>query len=88
MVFFRVKPNLSDGEKARLEFHFQQIAECLGANRLKLPVISMRDMLARWESNPDVAAFLDFVGDHLDHGADAITVHVAPQIVANCSGGG
>lgn len=88
MVFFRVKPNLSDGEKARLEFHYQQIAECLGAKRLKLPVLSLREMLQRWESNRDVADYLNFVGEHLVHDTKAIKVHVTPQIAANCSGGG
>ena len=88
MVLFRAKPNLSDGEKARLEFYYQQIAECIGSERLRLPVIERKALLNHWESNHSIEKYQQFLGDHLGHDAESISVRVAPQIVANCSGGG
>ena len=29
-MFFAAKPNVTDGEKSRVEFYFQQLGECIG----------------------------------------------------------
>ena len=39
-MLFTAKPNVTVGEKSRIEFHLQQLAECIGFDRFLLPVLS------------------------------------------------
>ncbi len=83
-MFFKPKPNLSDGEKARVEFHLQRIAEAIGIERLKLPVLG-RDELLRLKTPQDI---VNRVGEHLSHDVSAIQVTSVLQQAGQCGGGG
>lgn len=83
-MFFKPKPNLPDGDKARIEFHFQQIASCIGAERVKLPVLS-RDAFLGKASTQEI---VDLVGQHLSHDVSAIQVNAVLQQAGQCGGGG
>ena len=71
MAFFKPTPNLPDGEKARIEFYLQQIAECIGFDRFKLPVLSEDKLLNGDAANPTEFQTVDqiknMVGKHLRH---------------------
>lgn len=88
IVFFKPKPNLPDAAKARMECHFQQIAECIGFDRMRLPVLRRKTLLGKFESDPSPAEMIRFVGDHLGHPSPEISLRVEPQTAASCSGGG
>ena len=88
IVFFKPKTNLPDAEKARIDFHFQQIAECIGFDRFRLPVLSGETLLGRFESEQSPTALIRFVGDHLNHDTSELQFRVVPQQAANCGGGG
>jgi hypothetical protein len=88
IVFFKPKPNLPDAEKARIDFHFQQIAECIGFDRFRLPVLSRKTLLEQFESKQTPPQMIRFVGDHLDHDTTELQFSVVPQQAASCSGGG
>jgi hypothetical protein len=83
-VFFKPKPNLSDGEKARVEFHLHKIANAIGIERLTLPVLG-RDELIRLKTTQDI---VDRVGKHLSHNVSAIQVTSVLQQAGQCGGGG
>ncbi|MFK8112536.1 MAG: hypothetical protein AB8B91_10050 [Rubripirellula sp.] len=87
-MFFKSKPNLPVAEKSRIEFHFQQIAEFIGLDRLQRPVIEGATLLSELGSLRTPETALAFVGDHLKHPVNGIQVVVVPQEVAKCSGGG
>jgi hypothetical protein len=87
-VFFKPKPNLPDAEKARIDFHFQQIAECIGFDRFRLPVLSRTTLLEPFESKQAPPQIIRFVGDHLGHDTAGLQFSVVPQQAASCSGGG
>jgi hypothetical protein len=87
-VFFKSKPNLPVAEKARIEFHFQQIAECLGVERLKRPVLSRAHLMDKLDSLRSPETALTFLGEHLQHQVGGLQVNVVPQDVAKCSSGG
>ncbi len=88
IVFFKPKPNLPDAEKARIDFHFQQIAECIGFDRFRLPVLSRKTLLGLFESKQTPPQMIRFVGDHLDHDTTELQFSVVSQQAASCSGGG
>jgi hypothetical protein len=87
-VFFKPKPNLPDAERARIDFHFQQIAECVGFDRFRLPVLPRETLLELWESEQTPPRMIRLVADHLDHDTAGLRLSVAEQPVANSSGGG
>lgn len=88
MNFFKSKPNLPDGEKAKVEFHFQQLAECIGFDRLRLPVQSLSSMLELSRADDGVNRLVAFVGKHLSHDVSQLNVKVTPQELEKCGGGG
>ncbi len=88
MAFFKTKPNVDDAEKARIEFHLQQIAECVGAERLKLPVVDFQSMVSLASTSQSPEAIIGFLGKHLSHDAGGITVVTEPKPVEKCGGGG
>jgi hypothetical protein len=87
-VFFKPKPNLPDAEKARIEFYSQQIAECIGFERFRLPVLSRITLLGLFESQQTPPQMIRFVGNHLSHDTTELQFSVVPQQAASCSGGG
>lgn len=90
MQFFKSKPNLPDGEKARIEFHLQQIGECIGFERLSLPVMNEVSIL-----NGDGQSELrspkqikELVGERLGHDVSGLSVQSFPMQPAKSGGGG
>lgn len=88
IVFFKPKPNLPDAEKTRIEYYFQQIAECIGFDRLRLPVLSRTALLQRFESQQSPLQMIRFLGEHLKHDTAELQFRVVAQQAASCSGGG
>ena len=86
MAFFKPTPNLPDGEKARIEFHLQQIAECIGCERFQLPVLPMDALLELGETQID--QLVGRVGKHLKHNIAGLRVVVVPETPEKCGGGG
>ena len=83
-MFFRPKPNLADGEKARIEFYLQNIAQSIGVDRLKLPVLGREIFLG--QSTPQ--EIINRVGKHLLQDVSAIQVNAVLQQAGQCGGGG
>lgn len=88
MNFFKTSANLPDGEKAKVEFHFQQLAECIGWDRLRLPVQSLNSMLDVVRSDDGINQLVAFAGNHLSHDTSQLNVKIAPQQLEKCGGGG
>jgi hypothetical protein len=92
MAFFKPTPNLSDGEKARIEFYLQQIAECIGFERFKLPVLSEDKLLNGEGANPTEFQTVDqiknMVGKHLRHDVSELKLQTFPMQPQKVGGGG
>ena len=90
MPFFKSTPNLPDDEKARIEFHLQQIAECIGFDRLRLPMLSEDAILRRANSTEYSTAdqVLSLVGQHLGHDVSGVAIQTAPLPLEKGGGGG
>ena len=88
MVFFQSKPNLPDGDKAKTEFYFHEIAACLGAERLALPVKTTAELLPQPSADVSIAEQLSYIGAHLKHDISGINVLTVPQPVEKCGSGG
>ena len=88
MVFFQSKPNLPDGDKAKTEFYFHEIAKCLGAERLALPVRTTAELLPQASAGSSIAEQLSRVGDYLQHDVSGLNVLTVPQPVEKCGSGG
>ena len=87
-MFFAAKPNVTVGEKSRIEFYLQQLAETIGFERFRLPVLSRNTLLGLIQSEQNNEQIVAFLGEHLSHDIDAIRVHIDPQQAANCGSGG
>ena len=91
MQLFKSKPSLADGEKARIEFHLQQIAESITADRLKLEVLTEEDILAGDSGGSalaDVDSLTKKLGQHLSHDVANISILQQPQELEKCGSGG
>ena len=90
MPLFKSAPNLPVDEKARIEFHLQQIAECIGFDRFKLPVLSEETILygSGQPENQSADQFMGFVGNHLGHDVSDVTIETVPLPPEKCGGGG
>lgn len=88
MPFFKSAPNISPEEKPRLEFHLQQLAECLGTNRFTLPVLSKDEVLGNSGALHSADQILNIAGKHLSHDVSGITIQSVPQAPEKCGGGG
>ncbi|MDB4766511.1 hypothetical protein OAG71_02355 [bacterium] len=91
MQLFKSKPSLTDGEKARIELHLQQIAESIGSDRLRLNVLTGEELLYRdAESHTvqDVRSLVVKIGKHLSHDVGNIAIREQPQELEKCGGGG
>ncbi len=86
MAFFKSTPNLPDDEKARIEFHLQQIAECIGFDRLKLPVLSERSLLSGELQTAE--QIKNRVGEHLGHDVSSVKLQTFPMQPEKTGGGG
>ena len=83
MAFFKSEPPLPDGERARIEFHFQQVAECLGHHRLRLPVLDPDQLPAE-----SVQQIKQRVADHLQHDLSDVRLQTIPLQPEKIGGGG
>lgn len=88
MNFFKSKPNLPDSEKAKAEFHFQQLADCLGTERFQLPVQRLDSLLNAIRADDGIKRVVALVGEHLSHDVSGLSVKVTPQQLEKCGGGG
>lgn len=91
MQLFKSKPGLADGDKARIEFHLQQIAECIGADRLRLDVLTEQDLLfgdAACSEIDNVKSLSIKIGKHLSHDVGNIAIAQQRQPLEKCGGGG
>ena len=88
MAFLKLKPNLADGEKAKVEFHFQQIAESIGFDRLKLNVLGRETLLGLHESELSPEQMVNFIGEHLSNDVSGVNVAFDPKQPEKCGGGG
>ncbi|MFG0291022.1 MAG: hypothetical protein ACF8CQ_22835 [Rhodopirellula sp. JB044] len=83
---------MSDAAKSRIEFHLQQIAECVGFERFTIPVVSRETVFGVYESGRNPQHVIEFVGKHLGHDVSGIQVRVglpqAPAAGGGCCGGG
>ena len=92
MAFFKPTPNLPNGEKARIEFYLQQIAECIGFERFRLPVLSRDELLTGAGANPTEFQTVDrlktMVGKHLRHDVSELKLQTFPMQPQKVGGGG
>lgn len=87
-MIFSVKPCLPYFEKARIEFLLQRLAECIGVEAMKLPVLIPEETFARNGQALPLEQILQLIGQHLNHDTSAIRIRIAPQILNTCGGGG
>lgn len=92
MALFKSTPNLPDGEKARIEFHFHQLAESIGFERFRLPVLEEQQLLqgsgtGRAESG-SVDQVKSLIGTHLGHDVNNVNVQTLPMQTQKVGGGG
>lgn len=87
-MFFRAKPNVSDAVKARIEFYFQQVVECIGLERMRRSVLSRQHFLDRFESDPTPSAMITFIGDQLQHNTSGLKSRLELKQGASCNSGG
>ena len=88
MPFFKSSPNVSAEEKPRIEFHLQQLVECLGADRFTMPVLSKQELLGSSNSINSAEEILNIAGKHLAHDVSGITIQSVPLAPEKCGGGG
>jgi hypothetical protein len=86
MAFFKAKPNVSDHDKARIEFHLQEIAESIGFERFVLPVVSEASLMDHAGKTPQ--QIVAFASEHLSHNTAGLSVQVAIVPEEKCGGGG
>ena len=79
---------MPDDEKARIEFHLQQMAECIGFERFRLPILSEESMLSGNAASQTTEQITNLVGKHLGHAVSEIRIETAPLPPEKCGGGG
>lgn len=88
MPFFKSSPNLPDHEKARVEFHLQQLAECLGGDLLRRPVMIPEAVFGTDPRHTSLGEVLGKIGDHLSVDVSPISVQTSVKSLEVCGGGG
>ena len=86
MIFFQSKPDVSITDKARLEFRLQQIADCIGADKFLLPVLSLEHLLPPGQSALD--STLAAVTNHLGVDFSGFKIQESLNVIEQKSGGG
>ena len=87
-MFFKSKPNLPVTEKAQTEFYFQQVSECVGSDRIRLPVLNRKKLHDQLGDQPTPEAVVSLAANHLHHDASGIRTRIEPKQGAACGGGG
>lgn len=88
MAFFKPTPGIDEHEKARIEFHLQQIGECLGSDMMKAPVLDPNSNFMNGGEVESLDSILQTVARHLDHDVDELKVKTKPQELKKCGSGG
>jgi len=88
MAFFKSKPNIGDHEKARIEFHLQEIAESIGFDRLKKPVLRVDQLMDLKIQGKTPEQIVTFAAEYLSHNVGGLQVQVAIEPQEKCGGGG
>ena len=92
MPLFKPSPPLPDNDRARLEFHLQQIAESIGFDRFRLPVRSVKslgyDSLSDRVTIRSTDRIQELVGEHLRHDATQVKLQTIPMQPEKVGGGG
>lgn len=83
-MFFTSRPNLPSNEKAQVEYCFQWIADCVGHDRMRLPVLRSEELL----TDLTASELLKRVGSHLQHNVDKLKIVLEPQLLEKCGSGG
>ncbi len=83
-MFFKSRPNLSPNEKAQVEYCFQWIADCVGPDRMRLPVLRSDELLSGLSIDQSVSV----IGSHLQHDVDQLKTVIQPQVLEKCGSGG
>ena len=86
MVFFKSKPAIDVHDKARIEFHLQEIAESIGFERFVLPVMRRYKLTDTAGKTPE--QIVSAIGSHLSHGTAGLQIEVAIEPTEKCGGGG
>ena len=88
MGFFKPKPSLPDHEKARVEYHLQQLAECIGFDLMRADMLIPEQAFASAPSDLNAETILKALGEHLHYDVQPVTVLNQPKPVEKCGGGG
>lgn len=88
MLFFKSVPNLPDHEKARVEFHLQQLAECLGPKAMRSPVLVPDEVFGEGVGTENIGDVLEIIGRHLEIDVTPIKIQTALKSLEVCGGGG
>ena len=88
MGLFKPKPGLPDYEKARIEYHLQQLAECIGFDLLKNEFFIPEQTLASDPAELNSETILKLLGEHLRYDVTPVTVLSKPTPLEKCGGGG
>ena len=87
-MFFKSNPNLPDGERARIEFHFQQLVDGLGIARLQMPVVNEDTILHETGTLRSPEQIKNFVIEHLNIQASNLKVQQQLALPVKPSSGG
>ena len=86
-MFFKPKPNINDGEKARIEYHLQQIADVIGWDRMQLPILGL-NTIQEWAESKSPETMIGLIGEHLNRDVAGVGFQLDPQQLQQCGGGG
>ncbi len=87
-MFFKTEPNVSDGEKARLEFYIQEIADCIGFDKCRRPVQTLSALSGAALNCESPGEIIRFVGDVLAYDTTDLRFEVIPGPLEKSGGGG
>ena len=88
MPLFKSGPNLPADERARVEYHLQQIADCIGRERFQLPVHRMDSLIKLGQLGQSPREIAEVIGQHLSHPIGDLKIQVIPEVVQKVGGGG
>ena len=88
MSLFKTKPGLPDHEKARVEFHLQQLAECIGFDLMQSDFLIPGESFPNDPRDLNSEELLKQLGEHLHHDVGPVTVINNPMPIQKCGGGG
>jgi len=88
MALFSSGPTLAADEKARVEYHIQQIIDCIGRDRTQLPILSTETLLGMNDHARSPHGIMELLGQHLLYPTGDVKVQVIPELLKKVGGGG